>query len=61
MRLIRFFLIVPLFLFFMEGRGQSYVPQLHDPRFAVGNLHPLKAYAFPLDEVKLLPGSPQYS
>ena len=60
MHLIRFFLIVPVFLFFMEVTAQSYVPQLHDPRFAVGNLHPLKAYAFPLDEVKLLPGSPFY-
>jgi uncharacterized protein len=40
--------------------GQSYVPEYHDPRFKIAPVNTIDAYAFPLNEVKLSPGSVFY-
>ena len=46
---------------FTIATAQSYAPEYQDKRFKVSTFQPSKAYAFPLSDVKLLPGSPFYS
>src|SRR5947207_1884619 len=42
------------------SQGQSYVPELNNPKIKVKPAVELKAYAFNLKDVRLSPGSPFY-
>jgi hypothetical protein len=61
MRIIRVFHFIALSGFVTSVAGQSYAPQYHDSRFRIAPIQPSRAYAFPLDAVKLLPGSASYN
>jgi DUF1680 family protein len=56
--------IIPGLIFCLQfgiAVAQSYAPEFKDARFKVSTFQPSKAYAFPLSDVKLLPGSPFYT
>ncbi len=59
--MIKILLLLPAFILSMTISGQSYVPQFKDSRFRINTFHPSVTYAFPLQEVKLLPGSAFYN
>jgi len=61
MHMNKYIFLIPTLVISLVMNGQSYVPQYHDARFRVNTIQPSKTYAFPLNEVRLLPGSPFYN